>query len=104
MERLLNDLNDLAPEGRVLCAQIASEAHQAGRSISVTANPTVRRWSIARAVIAWAGSGRSVDELWLAASNLATFEQCRDPSATLGGLISQFDIAQADRLYEAAGQ
>jgi hypothetical protein len=64
----------------------------------------VRRWSIARAVIAWAATGRSVDELWFVASNLATFEQCRDPSATLGGLISQFTIEQADGLYEAAGQ
>jgi hypothetical protein len=89
---------------RDLCRQIAAEANAAGRSISVTANPTVRRWSIARAVIAWAASGRSVDELWLVASNLATFEQCRDPSATLGGLISQFTIEQADRLYEAVSE
>jgi ribosomal protein L28 len=106
-DSMLNDIgarwNALRKMGMVLCQQIASEAHAAGRSISVSANPTRRRWSIARAVIAWAASGRSIDELWLAASNLATFEQCRDPSATLGGLISQFTIEQADRLYEAAG-
>lgn len=89
-------------EQGALVAQIATEARQAGRNLSITQNPTVRRWSIARAVIAWAASGRTLDELWFAASNLATFEQCRDPSATLGGLVSQFTIEQADRLYEAA--
>jgi hypothetical protein len=89
-------------EQGALVAQIAKEARDAGRTLSVAIHPTLRRWSIARAVIAWAASGRSVDELWLAASNLATFEQCRDPSATLGGLISQFTIEQANRLWEAA--
>jgi hypothetical protein len=96
--------NALDPDSQELCMQIAREAHAVIRPISVSANPTVRRWSIARAVIAWAATGRSVDELWFVASNLATFEQCRDPSATLGGLISQFTIEQADGLYEAAGQ
>jgi hypothetical protein len=97
-------LDDLDDDGRELCRQVAAEAHQAGRVISAHASRSVRRWSIARAVIAWAASGRTVDDMWLAASNLATFEQCRDPSATLGGLISQFTIEQADRLYEATGQ
>lgn len=92
----------LSMAGQELCRQVAIEAHQAGRVISAHASRSVRRWSIARAVIAWAASGRTLDELWFAASNLATFEQCRDPSATLGGLISQFTIEQADRLYDAA--
>lgn len=95
-------IDDLDTVQLELCKQIARETHAAKRSISVTAYPTQRRYSIVRAVIAWAGSGRTVDEMWLAASNLATFEQCRDPSTTLGGLISQFTIEQADRLYEAA--
>jgi hypothetical protein len=101
---LQSQYDDLDIDGKALCCEVAREAQLAGRSISVSQNPTVRRWSIARAVIAWAGSGRTVDELWLAVSNLATFEQCRDPSATLGGLISQFTIEQSERLYEAAGQ
>jgi hypothetical protein len=94
--------NALDEQGRILCAQIAGEAHQAGRSISVSADPTLRRWSIARAVIAWAASGKSVDELWMRAAMLATFDQCADADATLGGLISQFSIEQADRLHDAA--
>jgi hypothetical protein len=94
----------LSFEQGALVAQIATEARQAGRNLSVSANPTVRRWSIARAVIAWAASGRTVDELWFHASMIATFGECKDSGATLGGLLSQFTISQADRLYEAAGQ
>lgn len=91
---------DLA--GQELATQIAAEAYAAGRSISVSASPTVRRWSIARALIAWAASGRPVDELWCKAAVIATHEQCEDADATLGGLLSTFTIEQADALYEAA--
>lgn len=103
VDGLAVQLDRLGPVARDLCRQIAREAHDAGRSISVSANPTVRRWSIACAVIAWAASGRSVDELWLHAGLIATHAQCCDADATLGGLLSQFSIAQADRLYEGAG-
>ncbi len=100
-DRLVDRLDD---DGKTLCKQIAGEAYDAGRSISVTANPTMRRYQLARAVIAWAASGRSVDELWFQASLIATHQQCCDADATLGGLISQFTILQADRLHEAAEQ
>jgi hypothetical protein len=59
------------------------------------------RQAIERALKAWEGRE---EHAWFHASLIATFEQCRNPDATLEGLVGQFTIEQATRLYEQATQ
>ena len=63
---------------------------------------TSRSGAINRARQAW--KQRDEHELWVAAAQVATVEQCRDPDITIDALIAQFSIEQANSLYEAAGQ
>lgn len=68
----------------------------------VEGDVTSRSGAINRARKAWKDAGRSDDDMWFSATMIATYEQCRNPDATLDGLIRQFTIEQADRLYEQA--
>lgn len=91
----------LPPAAREVAATIAKEANDAGRSMSVTQRPTVRRWKIARAVISWVSAGRSVDDMWCAAVIIADEHAVVDENLTLGALLGGFTIGQADALYDA---
>ncbi len=78
---------------------IVGEAKDAGRHISVAAAPTVRRWSIARALVRWARDDPGAD-LFMIATDIATVEQTADPDQTLGALLGTFTIAQANALAD----
>lgn len=84
-------------------ADISREANAAGRPISVTQKPCVRRWEIARALILWAEGDPTIDNLetlWLAVVIVANEKQITDDNITLGALISQFTIEQACQLAD----
>jgi hypothetical protein len=61
--------------------------------------PPQSRAAAQRALAAW---GDDINGAWMAASLIATFEQCRLPDCTLDGLVGQFSIEQCERLYQAA--
>lgn len=94
----------LAPKQLEIVTEIARDANAAGRSISVATTPTVRRGAIAEALIEWAASGSSYDELWAAVSLAATSDQTQDPDQRLGALLGRFDISQAESLRDAFRQ
>lgn len=83
---------------------ISQEANAAGRSISVTAQPTLRRWSIARALVrwgqGWGGFGHDVNVLWDAVGHELDSSQVTDDDATLGALIGALTIEQANSLHD----
>lgn len=83
---------------------ISAEANAAGRPISVTQSPTVRRWSIARALVrwgqGWGGFGHDVNVLWDAVGHELDSSQVTDDDTTLGALIGALTIEQADRLHD----
>lgn len=91
---------------------IAEEAKAAGRHISVALDPTVRRWSIARALVRWAASDpmlinwggtipRHDTELFVRAAHIATPAQTADADQSLGALLGSFTIEQANQLADA---
>lgn len=82
---------------------ISAEANAAGRPISVTQSPTLRRWSIARALVAWASGYEAGDDfgyLWRAVGNLLDSSQVTDDDTTLGALIGALTREQADLLHD----
>lgn len=88
---------------------ISAEANAAGRPISVTQSPTLRRWSIARALVAWAeyiGDGKAYiwimapDGLWDAVGQILDSSQVTDDDTTLGALIGALTIEQANALHD----
>lgn len=84
-------------------AEIARDANAIGRSISVSTSPTERRGAIAEALIGWATSGSSYDELWTAVALSATSDQTADAEQRLGHLLSRFTIDQARSLASTFG-
>lgn len=99
LETLSRAYGALGGAGLAAIKRIANEANAAGRSISVQLHPTVRRWSIARALIRWAQNSRDTDELFAAVAAIAN--DVSDPDATLGALIGAFTIEQANALHDA---
>lgn len=81
---------------------ISAEANAAGRPISVTQSPTLRRWSIARALVRWGrlGEARHLSELWFCAGDLLDSSQVTDDDTTLGALIGALTIDQANALAD----
>lgn len=101
VQRLQQQLAAIDDERRHLIAEIAADANAAGRSISVSQQPTERRAAIARALIGWASSDAPYDSLWAAVALVATEAQTgSDPDQRLGALISRFTIEQAERLAD----
>lgn len=80
-------------------ADISREANAAGRPISVTAKPCVRRWEIARALVLWAESDLPLDDLFRFVVMYSSVEQIRQID-TLGGVLSLFTIDQAVALAD----
>jgi len=85
---------------------ISAEANAAGRPISVTQSPTLRRWSIARALVAWGQEwvddewNSRDDLLWFRVGNLLDSSQVTDDDTTLGALIGALTIEQANALHD----
>jgi hypothetical protein len=85
---------------------ISTEANAAGRPISVTQSPTLRRWSIARALVAWGGqmnpalNAIDVDLLWYRVGHVLDSSQVTDDDTTLGALIGALTIEQANALHD----
>lgn len=86
---------------------ISAEANAAGRPISVTQSPTLRRWSIARALVAWGqhwgqgfGTIASIDMLWYRVGHVLDSSQVTDDDTTLGALIGALTREQADLLHD----
>lgn len=81
---------------------ISQEANAAGRPISVTQSPTLRRWSIARALVAWARGGLTGDhaDLWAFVGAVLDSSQVTDDDTTLGALIGALTREQADLLHD----
>lgn len=83
---------------------ISREANDAGRPISVTLSPTLRRWSIARALVAWGqqwgGHCMVLDVLWDAVGQILVSSQVTDDDTTLGALIGALTIDQANALAD----
>ena len=85
---------------------ISAEANAAGRPISVTQSPTLRRWSIARALVAWASWSDGItaedafDFLWSSVGHVLDSSQVTDDDETLGALIGALTIEQANALHD----
>jgi len=85
---------------------ISAEANAAGRPISVTQSPTLRRWSIARALVAWGEFCRVWDvdagdfALWARVGHTLDSSQVTDDDTTLGALIGALTIEQANALHD----
>ena len=83
---------------------ISAEANAAGRSISVTAQPTLRRWCIARALVRWgrwpSGHDEALDCLWSRVGRLLDSSQVTPADTTLGALIGALTREQADLLHD----
>jgi len=92
----------LSPEQALKLAAVTGESHRAGRSVSLTIRRSRRRWSIGRALVVFAESELSYDDVMLFAAEIATEAQvgCSDLDGTLGGLISLFTTEQADLLFD----
>jgi hypothetical protein len=95
---LEHEFNSLTADAKAVVAQITKDASEAGRSISVSAHPTMRRWSIARAVIKAAAQGT---DMWTLTTEIATAEQLNDSNLTLGAILGTFTISQANQLADA---
>jgi len=80
--------------------RIAEQANTAGRSISVSQVPSVRRCRIARALMGWATGDADEHALFVAATLIATDSQTADADQTLGALIGSFTPEQAEQLAE----
>lgn len=91
----------LDPAALAAIKTIAGEAHTAGRPISVQADPTVRKWSIARALVAWATVDPNPDRLFECVVRVVDrTTDLADADTSLGALVGNLTIAQADRLHD----
>lgn len=89
------------PDHRIVqLADIAREANDAGRPISVQQKPCVRRWEIARALVLWAEGPHDLDYLALTVSTYAQSLQIRG-NDTIGAVISLYTIEQAVALADS---
>jgi hypothetical protein len=85
--------------GQILAAVRRVEAEVGAPFHPDDSPPPQSRAAAQRALAAW---GDDINGAWMAASLIATFEQCRLPDCTLDGLVGQFSIEQCERLYQAA--
>jgi len=100
IDELQRRLGELSRERRQMLSEIAADANTAGRSISVSKRPSERRVALVGALVDWAASEASYDDLWAAAALTATDEQTVDADQRLGALISQFTTRQAAALAD----
>lgn len=100
IETLKTEFAALNEEQGAQIVTLVQQANEAGNPISVAVNPTVRRSSIARALLHWVKQDTNIDNLYTQVVDIATPDQISDPDQTCGGLIGTYTIEQADRLAE----
>lgn len=98
VEKLQARLGALPANRRDVLKEIAAEAHAEGRSISISQRPTERRHAIVGALIDWAASSASYDDLWAGVALVASTTD--DADERLGSIVSRLTIDEATRLAD----
>lgn len=100
VEKLQARLGALPANRRDVLKEIAAEAHAEGRSISISQRPTERRHAIVGALIDWAASNASYDDLWAAVALVVDDLTYSDADERLGSIVSRLTLDEATRLAE----
>lgn len=101
-ELLRKRFDMLDVDAKAILGRITSEALHAGMPISMRDMKSVRRWSIARALVAWCEVGWDDDIIRDQLGALMDSDIPRHPATPLGAAFGALTIDEADRLADIA--
>jgi hypothetical protein len=102
LARMREAIGQLTNDQRAVLNAIAKEAEACGHPIAVKLDPTRRRWLIARALVRWARHGWDEDVVRAALAYVTGDPICHQPIASMGAIVGQLTVTQADALGHMA--